>query len=441
MIELTRRGLAGSAAVIGLLFAAVVFRDFAVEVALLIALVVMVAEATWVVLVTRKPQTKFELVRAGSAKAPDGIVLYPGQESLQQVSLTKKVGGTIALGSRINFLQITPALVRGTGTSSLELRFATQYAGDYTGSAFDATVSGPLGLFSSTTEIPFVMKYTVYPRLLQVAARTVRLLAVGEIGETPIDMPGVGSEFYDMRRYLPGDDVRNVNWKASAREGDLMVVEHMREVGSHILLVLDARAQGFNETDRLASTFLTVANSLWGSGIEFSVFVHDGARVTEFSTEENQRRSLRSALHAAVSFARLGTSPEFLELVPARTSRETRFDLGSRGLFADLAEVQSLESRQALLSTDPWTSMAEYVRGSQTRSIVYVSALSGNVQPVVELAWESRHYRNVEFVAANPCDNRSSHAKYLKQARGITAVGARYVSGEPADLARSVLTV
>jgi len=32
----------------------------------------------------------------------------------------------------------------------------------------------------------------VYPRLLRVAATAVRLLALAEIGETPIDLPGVG---------------------------------------------------------------------------------------------------------------------------------------------------------------------------------------------------------------------------------------------------------
>jgi len=243
-----------------------------------------------------------------------------------------------------------------------------------------------------------------------------------------------------MRSYLPGDDVRNVNWKASAREGELVVVEHMKEVGSHILLVLDTRALGYDEADRLASTFLSLANSLWAAGIDFGILVHDGTRVTESSTEEDQRRSLRSALRAAVSFTKLDASPEFLELVPTRGSKDSRFDFGSSGLFAELAEVQNLVSRATLEGTDPWTTAAEYVRSSQTGRIVYVSALTGNVQPLIELAWESRHYRNVEFTVANPCEEARNQAQYPKPARALSAVGVRYYRGEPVDLARRILT-
>jgi len=70
---------------------------------------------------------------------------------------------------------------------------------------------------------------------------------------------------------------------------------------------------------------------------------------------------------------------------------------------------------------------------------VYVSALAGDVQPLVELAWESRHYRNVEFAVANPCDIEADRAQYRRPARAINAVGARYLRGEPADLVRRIL--
>jgi uncharacterized protein (DUF58 family) len=243
-----------------------------------------------------------------------------------------------------------------------------------------------------------------------------------------------------MRNYLPGDDVRNVNWKASAREGELIIVEHMKEVGSHILLVLDARARGFDEADRLASTFLSAANSLWASGIDFSVLVHDGASVTEFSTEENQRRSLRTALRAAVAFTKLDAYPEFLELVPMRVSKESRYGLSASGLFSEFAEIQNLESGLKLEAGNPWIAAAQYIRASQTGSIVYVSALAGDIQPLVELAWESRHYRNVEFAVANPCDIEARHAQYLRPAKALSAVGARYLRGEQADLLRRILT-
>ena len=436
MIKLTWRGMTTCAIIAALIVASLLFHDFLIEASLLVVLVVTFAEAAWVTLATRKPETKFILQRV-EAKPDARVVLRPGQESLEFVHLKKKVGGTVELMSRINFLDIKPKRVRGSGDFAFEFRFATQYSGEYSGREVGLTVAGPIGLFSSTATIPFALKYVVYPRLLRVVAAAVRLLALGEMGETPIDLPGVGSEYYEMRSYLPGDDVRNVNWKASARQGELIVVEHMREVGSHILLVLDARAQGYDEADRLASTFLSVANSLWAAGIGFGVLVHDGAKVTEFSAEENQRKSLRSALRAAVSLTKLDESPEFLELVPTRGSKESKFGFG--GLFAEIGEVRDLVSRSTLEAADPWTTTAEYVRSSQTGSIVYVSALAGNVQPLIELAWESRHYRNVEFAVANPCEDVTNHAQYAKLARALNAAGVRYLRGDPLDLAHRIL--
>jgi 3-deoxy-D-arabino-heptulosonate 7-phosphate (DAHP) synthase len=70
---------------------------------------------------------------------------------------------------------------------------------------------------------------------------------------------------------------------------------------------------------------------------------------------------------------------------------------------------------------------------------VYVTALAGDIQPLVGLAWESRHYRSVEFAVANPCDVESNHAQYLRPARALNAAGARYVRGDPADLIRRIL--
>ena len=438
-MKLTRGGMTACAVTFALVVASLLFHDILVEASLLVILVVVLAEAAWVSVATRKPEARFMLEREGS-NAASRLVLQPGQESFETVHLKKKVGGTAVLESKVNFLDVRPKKVRGRGDFEIELRFLTPYSGEYTAKGLGVRVTGPVGLFSSATVTPLSLNYVVYPRLLRVAAATVRLLALAEIGETPIDMPGVGIEYYEMRNYQPGDDVRSVNWKASAREGELIVVEHMREVGSHILLVLDTRAGGFDEADRLASTFLSVANSLWASAVDFSVLVHDGATVTEFSTEENQRRSLRSALRAAVRFTKLDSSPEFLELVPMRVSKESTSGLSPTGLFSEFAEIRNLESRQGLESADPWTTAAEHVRASQTGSVVCITALAGNIQPIVELAWESRHFRNVEFAVANPSDNGPDRARYLRPARALNAAGASYFRGEPIDIARMILS-
>jgi uncharacterized protein (DUF58 family) len=47
-------------------------------------------------------------------------------------------------------------------------------------------------------------------------------------------------EFDDLRPYVPGDDVRDIDWKASARSGSVLVKRFVTEKHHKILLVADA---------------------------------------------------------------------------------------------------------------------------------------------------------------------------------------------------------
>lgn len=46
-------------------------------------------------------------------------------------------------------------------------------------------------------------------------------------------------EFDDLRPYVPGDDIRDINWKASARSNDTLVTKFVTEKHHKILLVCD----------------------------------------------------------------------------------------------------------------------------------------------------------------------------------------------------------
>jgi len=54
---------------------------------------------------------------------------------------------------------------------------------------------------------------------------------------------GAGSEFWGVREYVSGDDVRRINWKASARLGGLYSNEYQGERSGDVIIVLDARRE------------------------------------------------------------------------------------------------------------------------------------------------------------------------------------------------------
>ena len=50
---------------------------------------------------------------------------------------------------------------------------------------------------------------------------------------------GPGTEFDSLREYVIGDDVRSIDWRATARRGDVMVRTWRPERDRRILFVLD----------------------------------------------------------------------------------------------------------------------------------------------------------------------------------------------------------
>jgi uncharacterized protein (DUF58 family) len=71
---------------------------------------------------------------------------------------------------------------------------------------------------------------------------TVRLRRTTPIpGEVRARGIGPGSEFFQVRPALPGDSLRDLNWKATARAGRLLVNDRFLDRTGDLLLVLDCR--------------------------------------------------------------------------------------------------------------------------------------------------------------------------------------------------------
>ncbi|MDQ6606994.1 MAG: DUF58 domain-containing protein, partial [Actinomycetota bacterium] len=82
----------------------------------------------------------------------------------------------------------------------------------------------------------------VYPdlvlaRRLAVAAREGRLLDSSRRARGPI---GIGTNFESVREWLPDDDVRHVNWRATVRMGRPMTNQYRLEQAREIVFLVDA---------------------------------------------------------------------------------------------------------------------------------------------------------------------------------------------------------
>jgi uncharacterized protein (DUF58 family) len=98
----------------------------------------------------------------------------------------------------------------------------------------------PLGFFTYSLEDRAVPRFRVYP-----SAEAVRqLLRPAETqaysGNEVSRLRGDGIEFADVRPFVPGDRVRRVNWRVSARRRELHVNEMRPERNADVVIFLDS---------------------------------------------------------------------------------------------------------------------------------------------------------------------------------------------------------
>ncbi|MFD9129982.1 DUF58 domain-containing protein [Kitasatospora sp. NPDC059571] len=99
---------------------------------------------------------------------------------------------------------------------------------------------GPLGLAArqGSHHVPWTVR--ALPPFTSRRHLPSRLARLRELdGRTSVLTRGQGTEFDSLREYLPGDDVRSIDWRASARRNTVAVRTWRPERDRHILLVLD----------------------------------------------------------------------------------------------------------------------------------------------------------------------------------------------------------
>jgi uncharacterized protein (DUF58 family) len=150
-----------------------------------------------------------------------------------------------------------PAAVRvGGGVSrTVPLRLRADRWGAYGIGDLSIRARDPLGLFARSGRVRAAVPVKVYPsrealrRLLRPAET--QLYSGDELARTK----GEGLEFADLRPFVFGDRIRRINWRASARRGELWVNEQHPERNVDLVLFVDS----FAEVKRGAASTLDLA--------------------------------------------------------------------------------------------------------------------------------------------------------------------------------------
>lgn len=100
--------------------------------------------------------------------------------------------------------------------------------------------AGPLGLAGRQGVVDAPARLRVLPPFTSRRHLPSRLARLRELdGNTTLQVRGQGTEFDSLREYVRGDDVRSIDWRATARAGTTMLRTWRPERDRHVVIVID----------------------------------------------------------------------------------------------------------------------------------------------------------------------------------------------------------
>jgi uncharacterized protein (DUF58 family) len=264
---------------------------------------------------------------------------------------------------------------RSVFSSSLRAGETRDFYYEVSANAFGVHTLGPIhlrvqdstGLFESEAELGSYSELVVFPetteKLGHLAIRPRRTRSWP--GEIVSRRAGTGMDYYNIRRYTPGDPVKRINWRASARHaqgsGGLLVNEYMAEVGAEVLIVVDAGRVTTGGPDRHP----LVVHSVRAAISIAERLLHDRNRVGLLTAGENPRRI--TAGYGRRQFDRIALS--LLQLEPGESDIQLWVERSVHMFFPNISQIIFVSP---LMDASSRTAAAELTRNGE-RDVIVVS--------------------------------------------------------------------
>jgi uncharacterized protein (DUF58 family) len=275
-MRLTRRGW-GALAVVGLAYAAAYLSGARALNAIVAP--VLAALAAGAILVARAdpPTVTYGSLRSG----------YPGQTRTLTVDVDG--GGIVRLAQSLpNGLAAADLDVTVTPPHTIERTLTFANRGVYRLDPPFVRQRDPMGLVGKRVEAAVDLDFVVYPTVYDLDETHLSHLFSDELAAER-------QEFDRLREYVPGDPLKNVHWKSSAKYDDFLVMEFSPSQRTETVhIVADADPGGADAMATAAATLALGALDA-GLGVELTVPGEDVASGQGEAHRENLLRVLAGA--------------------------------------------------------------------------------------------------------------------------------------------------
>jgi uncharacterized protein (DUF58 family) len=247
-----------------------------------------------------------------------------------------------------------------------------------------------------------------------------RLARLRELdGRTSVQIRGQGTEFDSLREYVLGDDVRSIDWRATARRNDVMVRTWRPERDRRVVIVIDtartsaARVDDEPRLDTAMESALLLAALASRAGDRVDLLAYD--RRVRGRVQGAQGAELLSRMVDTLALI----DPELIEMDWSAVPAQVRSITSQRALVVLLTSVDAPGAATALLTVLPQL--------TQRHTVVVASV----TDPAALRAVHERESREDVYRAA------AAERALLDVARvsaAIRQLGAEVVTASPAEL-------
>ncbi len=241
------------------------------------------------------------LVHEGDRATVEAVVTNRGRRNLTNATLEDSVGD---LGTAV--FQVGSLAPGERGDANYQI--VCKPRGVYAVGPLTVGVTDAAGLARSTTQVDSIDRLIVYPEVEDLLGFP---LTRGRDPSFQASKPEFaqrgGEDFYTLREYVLGDDLRRVHWPSSAKRDELMIRQLETPWQSRALVILDIRdrsyesAEGFEKAVKGAASVvrhLSVLGfdaDLWAGGNSSTSINQYAAAMEQLAIVERERRlDLRS---------------------------------------------------------------------------------------------------------------------------------------------------
>ncbi|WP_294266513.1 DUF58 domain-containing protein [uncultured Chryseobacterium sp.] len=265
--------------------------------------------------------------------------------------------------------------------------------GEYNFGSLNVYISSPMGLVSKRFSFQKDATLATYPSFIHL--RKYELMALQSEfllgGIKRIRKLGHTMEFEQIKDYVPGDDIRTINWKATSKTNRLMVNQFQDEKSQRIFMLIDKGRtmkmpfNGLSLLDYSINATMALSHIILKKG--------DRAGMMTFSkkTENKVAAENKSGQLRKISEALYNIKTDFFESDFNRLYQDVKYSLNQRSLLLLFTNFETLDGLNRQL---------KYLRGiAKNHLLVVVFFKNAELQTLIHKNPESTQEIYDEIIA------------------------------------------